>query len=114
MAFVKWGTLFIIAFALAFVIIVTFSQPQFKQTASAVIFTYQTKQLPLYLYVAGALGLGLLVGCSLAAYYFLTLRAAIFKRDRQIKKLEEDLSIAKSSTPLPPSTDPTATQPDAL
>jgi uncharacterized membrane protein YciS (DUF1049 family) len=100
MAFVKWAVVFLVAFALAFVIIVTFSQPQFKQTASAVIFTYQTKALPLYLYVAGALGLGLAVGCSFAAYYFLTLRAAIFKRDRQIKKLEEDLGIA--ARPRPP------------
>jgi uncharacterized membrane protein YciS (DUF1049 family) len=99
MAFLKWAVIFLVAFALAFVIIVTFSQPQFKQTASVVIFTYQTKPLPLYLYVAGALGLGLAVGCSLAAYYFLTFRTAIFKRDRQIKKLEEDLSIAVSSRP---------------
>jgi uncharacterized membrane protein YciS (DUF1049 family) len=102
MTFVKWAVVFIIAFALAFVIIVTFSQPQFKQTASAVIFTYQTKSLPLYLYVAGALFLGLIVGCSLAAYYYITLRATVFKRDRQIKKLEEDLSIAVSSRPAQP------------
>jgi uncharacterized membrane protein YciS (DUF1049 family) len=106
MAFVKWGVVFVIAFALAFVIIVTFSQPQFRQTASAVLFTYQTKSLPLYLYVAGALGLGLAVGCSLAAYYYVTLRAAIFKRDRQIKKLEEDLSITTSSQPQQPSSAP--------
>jgi uncharacterized membrane protein YciS (DUF1049 family) len=105
MAFVKWGTVFLVAFALAFVVIVTFSQPQFKQTASVVIFTYQTKSLPLYLYVASALGLGLAVGCSLAFYYYVTLRAAVFKRDRQIKKLEEDLSVSVSSQNGQPSTD---------
>jgi uncharacterized membrane protein YciS (DUF1049 family) len=113
MVFVKWGAVFIVAFALAFVIIVTFSQPQFKQTASAVLFTYQTKPLPLYLYVAGALGLGLAVGCSLAAYYFITLRTAVFNRDRQIKKLEEDLSIAVSSKQVQ-ATGSDAPSPDAL
>ena len=105
MTFVKWAIVFVIAFAIAFVIIITFSQPQFRQTASAVLFTYQTRPLPLYLYVAGALGLGLAVGCSLAAYYYATLRTALFKRDRQIKKLEEDLSIAISSRPATPSQD---------
>lgn len=105
MKFAKWAIVFVIAFALAFVIIITFSQPQFRQTASAVLFTYSTRPLPLYLYVAGALGLGLAVGCSLAAYYYVTLRTAIFKRDRQIKKLEEDLSIAISSRPATPSQD---------
>jgi len=105
MKFAKWAIVFIIAFALAFVIIITFSQPQFRQTASAVLFTYQTRPLPLYLYVAGALGLGLAVGCSLASYYYITLRSALFNRDRQIKKLEEDLSIAVSSGPAEPSQD---------
>ena len=100
MIFVKWAVVFVFAFALAFVIIVTFSQPQFRQTASAVLFTYQTKPLPLYLYVAGALGLGLAVGCSLAAYYYVTLMTALHKRDRQIKKLEEDLSIAQGPQPI--------------
>jgi len=99
MVFVKWAVVFLVAFALAFVIIVTFSQPQFRQTASAVLFTYQTRPLPLYLYVAGALGFGLAVGCSLAAYYYVTLKTTVLKRDRQIKKLEEDLSIALSSQP---------------
>ncbi len=99
MTFVKWAVVFLVAFALAFVIIVTFSQQEFKQTASAVIFTYKTRPLPVYLYVAGALGLGLAVGCSLAAYYYVTLKSAVFKGDRQIKKLEEDLSIAISSRP---------------
>jgi len=97
MSFLKWAVVFIVAFAIAFVIIVTFSQPQFRQTASAVIFTYQTRPLPIYLYVAGALGLGLAIGCALAAYYYLTLKTAINKRDRQIKKLEEEQAVLASS-----------------
>jgi uncharacterized membrane protein YciS (DUF1049 family) len=101
MTFVKWTFIFVVVFSIAFVIIVTFSQTPFRQTASAVIFTYHTKSLPLYLYVAGALGVGLLIGFLTAAYYFITLKAAIFKRERRIKKLEEDLAIATQRPAAP-------------
>jgi uncharacterized membrane protein YciS (DUF1049 family) len=94
MVFFKWIIVFIISFAIAFVIIVTFSQPQFRVPMSALLFTYQTKALPIWAYVGGALGLGLLAGLSVATYYFITLRAAIFKKDRQIKKLESERGMA--------------------
>jgi hypothetical protein len=44
--------------------------------------------------VGGALGLGLLAGLSVAAYYFVTLKAVIYKKDRQIKTLESDRGVA--------------------
>jgi uncharacterized membrane protein YciS (DUF1049 family) len=94
MNLIKWAVVFLISFAIAFVIIVTFSQPQFKVPVSAFIFTFQTKPLPIWAYVGGALGLGLLVGFSVAAYYFVTLKTAIYKKDKQIKKLESDLHLA--------------------
>jgi uncharacterized membrane protein YciS (DUF1049 family) len=97
MKLIKWALVFLISFAIAFVIIVTFSQPQFRVPVSALIFTYQTKALPIWAYVGGALGLGLIVGCSIAAYYYVTLRATIFKRDRQIKKLEAELSAPQEA-----------------
>jgi uncharacterized membrane protein YciS (DUF1049 family) len=97
MTLIKWTLAFLISFAIAFVIIVTFSQPQFRVPVSALIFTYQTKALPIWAYVGGALGLGLVIGCSIAAYYYVTLRAAIFKRDRRIKKLESELGATQVS-----------------
>ena len=100
MVFVKWIVVFLIAFAVAFVIIVTFSQPAFKVPVSALLFTYQTKPLPIWAYVGGALGLGLVAGLGVAAYYYITLRAVIFRKDRQIKKLETDLRNTQS-VPIP-------------
>jgi hypothetical protein len=94
MAFLKWAIVFIISFAIAFVIIVTFSQPQFRVPVSALLFTYQTKAIPIWAYVGGALGLGLLVGLSVAAYYLVTLKAAIYRKDRQIKTLESERGMA--------------------
>jgi uncharacterized membrane protein YciS (DUF1049 family) len=100
MTLLKWTIIFLVSFAIAFVVIVTFSQPQFKVPVSALLFTYQTKPLPVYAYVAGALGLGLAIGLSIAAYYYVSLRTSLFKRDRQVKKLEEDLTALQG--PLPP------------
>jgi uncharacterized membrane protein YciS (DUF1049 family) len=97
MAFAKWTVVFLLSFALAFVIIVTFSQAPFRQTVPAVLFTYHTKALPIYIYVGSALCLGLLVGFSVAAYYFVALKTALYKKDRQIKKMEDDLDLAKAA-----------------
>lgn len=94
MVFIKWAIVFVISFAVAFVIILTFSQPQFRVPVSALIFTYQTKALPIWAYVGGALGLGLLAGLSVAAYYFVTLKAAIYKKDRQIKSFESERGMS--------------------
>ena len=43
---------FVCAFCVAFVIIVTFSQQPFRQPVPAMIFTYETPKVPIYLYVA--------------------------------------------------------------
>ena len=90
MGFIKWVIVFIISFAIAFIIIVNFSKPEFGVLVPAWFFFYQTKPHPVWVYVSCALGLGLLAGLSVAAYYFATLRTAIFKKDRQIKKLESE------------------------
>jgi uncharacterized membrane protein YciS (DUF1049 family) len=107
MVFIKWLGIFLVSFAIAFVIIVTFSQPQFRVPVSALLFTYQTKPLPIWAYVGGALGFGLIIGLSVAAYYYITLRASIFKKDRQIKNLESELESGRSiSGSLAPDPDP--------
>jgi uncharacterized membrane protein YciS (DUF1049 family) len=110
MVFVKWLLVFLLSFALAFIIIITFSQPEFQVPVSAHIFTYHTKALPVWAYVAGALGLGLVVGLGVAAYNFVTMRTAIFKKDRRIKELESGTRTAqeipeKFMAPQEPGTD---------
>ncbi|HMD68972.1 MAG TPA: hypothetical protein VKF42_08850 [Chitinivibrionales bacterium] len=95
MVFVKWLLVFLLSFALAFIIIITFSQPEFQVQVSAHIFTYHTKALPVWAYVAGALGLGLIVGLGVAAYNFVTLRTALYKKDKRIRDLEAGTQTAQ-------------------
>ena len=101
MGLVKWVILFTITLALAFIVILTFSQSAFHQTASAVFFFYQTKAYPLYLWVAAALGLGLSFGIIIALYYYITLKSAAYSKDRIIKSLREELDTIKTQQATP-------------
>jgi hypothetical protein len=92
MAFAKWAIIFVAAFCLAFVIIVTFSQAPFKQPVPAMIFSYQTKPIALYWYVVGALAMGLAVGLAVAVYYYIDLQSALFKKNKTIRELEEKVA----------------------
>jgi len=97
----KWITLFICAFAVAFVIVVTFSQEPFKQMVPAVIFTYHTRPVALYWYVAGALAIGFAAGLGIVVYQYITLHTALYKKDRRIRELEADAvkrSVAEQAT----------------
>lgn len=97
MVFVKWAIIFLVSFVIAFIIIITFSQPEFQVRVSAHLFAYQTKALPVWAYVAGALCLGILAGLVVTIYYNVVLRASLFRKDRQIKSLEIELSAAKAA-----------------
>jgi len=97
MAALKWAVLFLGAFAVAFVIIITFSQEPFKQMVPAVIFTYHTRPVALYWYVAGALGTGFAAGLSIVLYQYIMLHAALYKKDRRIRKLEADAAERNAS-----------------
>jgi uncharacterized membrane protein YciS (DUF1049 family) len=98
MGMIKWIGIFIVTLALAFVVIVTFSQAPFHQAAPIMLFTYQTKPYPIYLWVAGALLIGLIAGLCVAAYYAIKLNATIFARNQQIKKLNDDIAELKATT----------------
>lgn len=99
MRVVKWLVVFGVAFLAAWILIFTFTQPQFKVTASARILTYYTPQIPIYLYVAGAFGLGLLIGLAVAFYYYVSSQGQIRKCKKQIRVLEED--VKKTAAELP-------------
>ena len=97
---------FVCAFCVAFVIIVTFSQEPFKQHVPAMLFTYQTMAFPIYLYVAGALCLGLIIGFAVAIYQFITLKSAMYKKNKIIKEMEEKIAILEhASSNAPPAAD---------
>jgi uncharacterized membrane protein YciS (DUF1049 family) len=102
MSLMKWIMVFVCAFCVAFVIIVTFSQEPFKQLAPAMIFTYQTKAIPIYLYVAGALILGFFAGLCVALFNYIFLKTALFKKNKKIKELEERIAILEHASPSIP------------
>lgn len=91
MRVLKWLAIFGVAFIAAWILIFTFTQPQFKETASARIITYYTPPIPIYLYVAGAFGIGLFIGLAVAFYYYVTFQAQIRKKNKQIRALEEEV-----------------------
>ncbi|HUI91968.1 MAG TPA: LapA family protein [Chitinivibrionales bacterium] len=99
MVFIRWAIVFVISFAIAVVIIVNFSKPEFGVQVPAWFFFYQTKPHPVWHYVSAALGLGLAVGLSIAAYYIVTLRAKIYKKDKQIKQLEAERAAGAAPPP---------------
>ena len=110
MGLLKWALMFVCAFAVAFVMIVTFSQPPFKQEAPAMIFTYHTPAVALYWYVLGALCLGLVIGLSVAAYSMIISKMALLKKSRQCKELEQKVSAFERAQPQDPIAPPPDTQ----
>jgi hypothetical protein len=93
MTLLKWVVLFVCAFCVAFVIIVTFSQAPFRQPVPAKIFTYQTPAVALYWYVIGAVCVGLALGLVVALYYGIVLNASLYKKNRRIRELEEKIGV---------------------
>jgi uncharacterized membrane protein YciS (DUF1049 family) len=83
------------AFVLAWVIIFTFSQPEFRNTASVVFFSKKSREFPLFVYVAGAFSIGLILGLGLALYYAVAMKLGFLKRDREIRRLEEESASYK-------------------
>ena len=95
MRLIYWGFVFIIALFIAMAVVLTFVQPEFNTTVGAQIFTYKTKQLPVYYYVIGAFGVGLIIGVLQALYTFFHTRAQIFHKNGRIKDLERQLADAE-------------------
>jgi hypothetical protein len=92
MKVVKWLAVFVIAFLLAWVLIFTFIQTPFKQTASARILTWWTPAIPIYLYVAGSFFIGFVAGLCIAFYNYITLQAKLHRKTKECSSLQEQLS----------------------
>ncbi|MBD3319889.1 MAG: DUF1049 domain-containing protein [Chitinivibrionales bacterium] len=107
MKFLKWALFFTASFLIAWIVIFTFIQEPFKQQVSAKIFSYETPAIPVYLYVAGALALGLLIGILMTLYYSIALKAEMHKKNKIIDRLERELETRveteeKRTHELPP------------
>jgi len=92
MRILKWFIVFAIAFASAWILIFTFTQTQFSESAPIKIFGYSTAEFPIYFFVAAAFGIGLLIGFIAAGYYYVTGLAGIRSKKKEIKKLTESIS----------------------
>lgn len=88
MKFVKWAAVFVVAFIVAWILIFTFIQEPFKQTAAARILKWWTPAIPIYLYVVGAFVGGLMVGLGVAVFNYVTLQAKVHHYKKEYKTLE--------------------------
>ena len=93
MRFLKWGLIFAIAFAVAWVVIFTFNQEPFKIEAPAKILLWQTKPIPVYVYISGAFFLGLLIGLCITMYEKFSFHRKISKKNKEFRNLEKDFAI---------------------
>ncbi len=85
----SWIFTFIIALFIALVLVLTFTQQEFKTTVGAQIITYKTQQMPVYLYVAGAFAFGLLLGIIQGLFSFFRAKAEIARKNKTIGELEQ-------------------------
>lgn len=91
----KWMAIFAVAFVIAWVLIFTFTQEPFRQLVPARILAYQTPAIPIYIYVAGAFGIGLLIGLATAFYNYIVLISQVRQKTKKINNLEQDLTIVR-------------------
>lgn len=96
MRFLKWFVLFAAAFMVAWVLIFTFTQEPFKSMVPARILAYQTPPIPVYIYVAGAFGAGLLIGLWVALYYFIVQQRLLGVKSKEASAMEEQLNYQKN------------------
>jgi len=92
MKILKWGFVFLIAFAAACIVIFTFIQPEFSASAPVKFFKYTTAPFPIYIFVGVAFGIGLGIGFATTAYYYVVGLAGLRGKKKEIKKLTESLS----------------------
>ena len=93
MRIVSWLLLFVVAFFIALILVLTFIQPEFRPKVGVQILTYKTPwQLPVYIYVVGAFVAGLGLGIMQALYTFIRTRTEIFRKNRKIRDLEQQLA----------------------
>jgi uncharacterized membrane protein YciS (DUF1049 family) len=91
----KGMLLFVVAFLFACILIFTFTQEPFKQLVPARIFTWLTPAIPIYVYVAGAFGVGLFIGLCTTLYYYIVLRAKQHHMTKTLHEIEEQLVEAR-------------------
>ncbi len=106
MRFLKAAVFFAVSFVAAWVIIFTFIQPPFHQAVPAKLLWYQTDPYPIYYYLIGALVVGLAIGITVGAYYYITLSAELRKARKKARNAEEQLDSMRRQHAEPPEDEP--------
>ncbi len=87
--------IFIVAFLFACILIFTFTQEPFKQLVPARVLTWRTPSIPIYAYVAGAFGIGLIIGLITTLYYYIVQQSKLHQKTRALRDVEEQLAVAR-------------------
>ena len=95
MKLLTWLLLLVIAFFVALVLVLTFTQPAFKTEAGAQILTFKTKAFPVYLYVLGAFVAGLLFGVLAMLTGLIRSKMDAFRKNKRVRELEDKLADAE-------------------
>jgi uncharacterized integral membrane protein len=93
-----WLLLFAVALFIALVMVLTFTQPVFKQEVGAKILTIQTRAIPVYMYVLGAFLAGLFFGICAVLPASLRVKVEGGRKSRRIKELEQKLVEAENAS----------------
>jgi len=89
MKILKWGSVFAVAFAAAWVLLFTFTQEPFKAVAPVNLVFTQTAEFPMYVFAIGTFAIGLLIGFFVAAYYYIAGQAGIHSKKKEIRRLQD-------------------------
>lgn len=100
MTILKWIVVFAVAFMAAWILIFTFNQEEFSESVPVIILGYRTPAIPIYTFVAGSFGIGLLIGVLAAAYYYLVGQSNVRRKKKEMKQLEDELIYVKSELDL--------------
>ena len=91
MKFIKWTVFFSVSFAISWVIIVTFAQPEFQLKASIAFLFITLPPMSMFIYIIGAFFTGLVLGLFIAAYYFFKFSTKLRKKEKELKKINKAL-----------------------
>lgn len=89
MRFLKWSLFAVVIFAVAWTVFATLNQAPFQTPVAARILRYQTPPVAVKYYLVVAFFGGLAIGVGIAVYYYITLSARLYKRNKTVKELSK-------------------------
>lgn len=91
MRFLKVAVTFAIGFALAWIMVLTFSQTEFRQAVPLNLLFHKTHAIAIYVYLGATFSLGLIIGLIAALVNHLSLTRKIRGIKKQLRQREETI-----------------------